>query len=87
MISLKSTIVYSTRETGSIELHESWVINFATNQGYTMEEISELSVVELTEQLAHEIWDVIDSDDTLPVKVVTQLLDGSHVGFDIKEVE
>lgn len=87
MISLKSRTEYTTRETGSIELHESWVINFATNQGYTMEEISELSVVELTEQLAHEIWEVIENDDTLPTKVVTQLLDGSHVGFYITEVE
>ena len=87
MISLKSTIVYTTRETGSIELDEAWVVNFATNQGYTMEEISELSVVELTEQLAHEIWEVIENDDTLPVKVVNQILDGSHVGFNITEVE
>jgi hypothetical protein len=87
MISLKSTIVYTTRETGSIELDEAWVVNFATYQGYTMEEISELSVVELTEQLAHEIWDVIEQDSTLPIKVATQTINGDHVGFDIKEVD
>lgn len=87
MISLKSTIMYTTCETGSIELDEAWVVNFATYHGYTMEQIAELSATELATELADEIWDVIDSDDTLPIKVDTQIINGEHVGFDIKEVD
>jgi hypothetical protein len=87
MIRLASTILYTTSETGFIELDEAWVINFALNNGYIMEQIAELSAVELANELAHEIWDVIDSDDTLPIKVNTRILDGEHAGFDIKEVE
>lgn len=87
MIRLASTILYTTSETGFIELDDAWIVNLATQNGYTMEEISELSIVELTEQLVNEIWDIVESDDTLPIKVNKRILDGEHAGFDIKEVE
>ena len=87
MIRLASTILYTTSETGFIELDDAWIVNLATQNGYTMEEISELSIIELTEQLVNEIWDIVESDDTLPIRVNTRILDGEHAGFDIKEVE
>lgn len=92
MIRLASTILYTTSETGFIELDEAWILNFALNNGYTQEDLddmvaNDIPITELTEQLAHEIWDVIDSDDTLPIKVNKRILDGEHAGFDIKEVD
>lgn len=87
MIRLASTILYTTSETGFIELDDAWIINLATQHGYTQEQISALSITELTAELANEIWDVIESDDTLPIKVNTRILDGEHAGFDITEVE
>jgi hypothetical protein len=92
MIRLASTILYTTSETGFIELDEAWILNFALNNGYTQEDLddmvaNDISITELTSELVNEIWDVIESDDTLPIKVNKRILDGEHAGFDIKEVE
>jgi hypothetical protein len=87
MISLTSSFILTTHETSTIELDEAWVLNFALNNGYTQDELNEMTVLELADELSADMWEIIEQDDTLPVKVKTQIINGDHVGFDVNEVE